>query len=219
MRTITEPVRQHQSPRRSGHALVETVGMGVQDWIGRGGDMGTIGKPSRCKMTDNATSADVVVVGGGIVGAFTADYLAKAGTTPLIIDERPGEGASAGNAGVLALSYAPQNEYRNEPNIQQHRRQLAAARSELVRETVNSRPAQRSSSSRNPSRVPTESFASASPGSAVGGHMISRNLWADLGEHAHAVCGRVCLHPSEDLAWVASTVDGALENCRIPGQE
>lgn len=57
-------------------------------------------------MTDSASSADVVVVGGGIVGAFTAYYLAKAGAAPLIIDERPGEGASAGNAGVLALSYS-----------------------------------------------------------------------------------------------------------------
>ncbi|WP_396912208.1 NAD(P)/FAD-dependent oxidoreductase [Mycolicibacterium sp.] len=48
---------------------------------------------------------EVVVVGGGIVGSFTAYELAKAGHHVVVVDPRPGSGASAGNAGMLVPSY------------------------------------------------------------------------------------------------------------------
>jgi D-amino-acid dehydrogenase len=49
--------------------------------------------------------AEVVVVGGGIVGAFVAERLARAGTDVIVVDPTPGGGASFGNAGMLVPSY------------------------------------------------------------------------------------------------------------------
>jgi D-amino-acid dehydrogenase len=50
--------------------------------------------------------ADVVVVGGGVIGLCTALELARAGRQVTVIAEgRPGEGTSAGNAGMLVPSH------------------------------------------------------------------------------------------------------------------
>ncbi len=50
--------------------------------------------------------ADVVVIGGGIIGSCTAYYLARAGLDVLVLDPTPGKGASAGNAGMLVPSFS-----------------------------------------------------------------------------------------------------------------
>ncbi|MCW2899028.1 MAG: FAD-dependent oxidoreductase [Streptosporangiaceae bacterium] len=54
-------------------------------------------------MTDD--HADVVVIGSGIVGAFVAQRLARAGASVVVVDPAPGDGASSGNAGMLVPSY------------------------------------------------------------------------------------------------------------------
>jgi D-amino-acid dehydrogenase len=54
-------------------------------------------------MTDER--ADVVVIGGGIIGAFVALRLARAGASVAVVDPAPGDGASSGNAGMLVPSY------------------------------------------------------------------------------------------------------------------
>ncbi|WP_158578925.1 NAD(P)/FAD-dependent oxidoreductase [Spongiactinospora rosea] len=50
--------------------------------------------------------ADVVIVGAGVIGAFAAYYLARAGERVVVLDPDPGGGASAGNAGLLVPSYS-----------------------------------------------------------------------------------------------------------------
>ncbi|GII97273.1 NAD(P)/FAD-dependent oxidoreductase [Sinosporangium siamense] len=54
----------------------------------------------------SARDADVAVVGAGVVGAFAAYYLARAGVRVLVLDPEPAGGASAGNAGLLVPSYS-----------------------------------------------------------------------------------------------------------------
>ena len=58
--------------------------------------------------------AEVVIVGGGIIGSCIASAAAKRGFDVLIVDPTPGAGASAGNAGLVVPSYCtplstPQN--------------------------------------------------------------------------------------------------------------
>ncbi|NKB84704.1 FAD-dependent oxidoreductase [Ochrobactrum grignonense] len=51
----------------------------------------------------NVAKAQVAIVGAGIVGVATGINLQRKGVEVLIVDERdPGEGASYGNAGVVA---------------------------------------------------------------------------------------------------------------------
>jgi D-amino-acid dehydrogenase len=50
-------------------------------------------------------TADVVIVGGGIIGSCSAYYLAKAGRDVIVLDPAPGQGVSRGNAGLLCPSY------------------------------------------------------------------------------------------------------------------
>ncbi|MFI0418738.1 NAD(P)/FAD-dependent oxidoreductase [Spongiactinospora sp. 9N601] len=50
--------------------------------------------------------ADVAIIGAGVVGAFAAYYLARAGERVIVLDPEPGGGASAGNAGLLVPSYS-----------------------------------------------------------------------------------------------------------------
>ncbi len=52
-----------------------------------------------------AERADVVIVGGGIIGSCCAYYLARAGRDVVVLDPAPGEGASKGNAGIMCPSY------------------------------------------------------------------------------------------------------------------
>ncbi len=53
------------------------------------------------------TSPDVLVVGGGIIGASAADELARAGRRVLLVDRgRPGHGCSLGNAGWVTPCFA-----------------------------------------------------------------------------------------------------------------
>jgi D-amino-acid dehydrogenase len=54
-------------------------------------------------MTDER--ADVVVIGAGVVGAFVARRLARAGADVVLVDPAPATGASAGNAGMLVPSF------------------------------------------------------------------------------------------------------------------
>lgn len=55
-------------------------------------------------MSEVAHSADVVIVGGGLVGCSTAYYLAKAGVDVLLLDRQPiNREASGTNAGSLHL--------------------------------------------------------------------------------------------------------------------
>jgi len=46
-----------------------------------------------------------VVIGGGIIGAYCAYELARAGESVVIVDPAPASGASTGNAGMLVPSY------------------------------------------------------------------------------------------------------------------
>ncbi len=56
---------------------------------------------------DLPDTANVVVVGAGVVGAATALWLARAGLNPLVIDRRaPAAGASGNNGGILAAGLA-----------------------------------------------------------------------------------------------------------------
>lgn len=48
---------------------------------------------------------DTVVIGGGIIGAYCAYELARAGQSVVIVDPTPASGASTGNAGMLVPSY------------------------------------------------------------------------------------------------------------------
>lgn len=48
---------------------------------------------------------DVVAVGGGVVGSCVAYLLARAGIGVVVVDPGPGQGASAGNAGLVVPSY------------------------------------------------------------------------------------------------------------------
>ena len=53
--------------------------------------------------TSGASNQKAVVVGAGAVGVCTARYLQRAGFRVIVLDpERPGEGASQGNAGILS---------------------------------------------------------------------------------------------------------------------
>lgn len=54
----------------------------------------------------NPIPADVVIVGGGVVGIATALCLQDAGMSVLLVDrDDPGAGCSSGNAGVIASSF------------------------------------------------------------------------------------------------------------------
>jgi D-amino-acid dehydrogenase len=53
----------------------------------------------------HAEKADVVIVGGGIIGSCVAYYLARAGRDVVVLDPAPGEGSSKGNAGIICASY------------------------------------------------------------------------------------------------------------------
>lgn len=54
-------------------------------------------------MNDNKNALNIAVVGAGIVGVSTAEWLRRDGHRVTLIDERePGEGTSYGNAGILA---------------------------------------------------------------------------------------------------------------------
>jgi len=54
-------------------------------------------------------SEGTLVVGGGIVGLSAAYFLARRGEPVTVVerDAGPGDGASAGNAGILALGHPP----------------------------------------------------------------------------------------------------------------
>ena len=53
-------------------------------------------------MSDKEKSADVIVLGAGIVGVCTALHLQAAGQSVVLMDRRePGEEASHGNAGII----------------------------------------------------------------------------------------------------------------------
>ncbi|QIY53505.1 FAD-dependent oxidoreductase [Streptomyces sp. RPA4-5] len=54
----------------------------------------------------SSDQADVVVIGAGIIGSFTAYYLARAGLDVVVLDPAPGGGASSGNAGMLVPSFS-----------------------------------------------------------------------------------------------------------------
>ncbi|MEF3275127.1 MAG: FAD-binding oxidoreductase [Chloroflexus sp.] len=57
--------------------------------------------------TDLPATANVVVVGAGVVGAATALWLARAGLQPLVIDRQgPAAGASGNNGGLLSAGLA-----------------------------------------------------------------------------------------------------------------
>src|SRR6185437_15563651 len=47
-------------------------------------------------------TADVIVIGGGVIGTATAWRLALAGATVTLVDPRPGTGATETAAGMLA---------------------------------------------------------------------------------------------------------------------
>ncbi len=50
----------------------------------------------------------IIIVGGGIVGLSTALHLARRGVAVTVLErDRIGEGASSGNAGILALAHPP----------------------------------------------------------------------------------------------------------------
>jgi len=53
----------------------------------------------------HAERADVVIVGGGIIGSCVAYYLARAGRDVAVLDPAPGEGSSKANAGIICASY------------------------------------------------------------------------------------------------------------------
>lgn len=53
-----------------------------------------------------ASTADVLIVGAGIIGASIASSLARRGTSVLILDPAPASGSSLGNAGLVVPSYA-----------------------------------------------------------------------------------------------------------------
>lgn len=56
---------------------------------------------------DLPTTAEVVVVGAGVVGAATALWLARAGLQPLVVDRQgPAAGATGNNGGLLSASLA-----------------------------------------------------------------------------------------------------------------
>ncbi|MFN3374611.1 MAG: NAD(P)/FAD-dependent oxidoreductase, partial [Chloroflexus sp.] len=58
-------------------------------------------------VTDLPTTAEVVVVGAGVVGAATALWLARAGLQPLVIDRQgPAAGATGNNGGLLSAGLA-----------------------------------------------------------------------------------------------------------------
>jgi D-amino-acid dehydrogenase len=52
----------------------------------------------------DAEKADVVVVGGGIIGSCVAYYLARAGRDVVVLDPAPGQGSSRANAGIMCGS-------------------------------------------------------------------------------------------------------------------
>nr|AGS49663.1 D-amino acid dehydrogenase small subunit [uncultured bacterium esnapd13] len=52
----------------------------------------------------DSARADVAVIGGGIIGSCVAFYLTKKGADVIVLDPAPGQGASAGNAGMLVPS-------------------------------------------------------------------------------------------------------------------
>jgi D-amino-acid dehydrogenase len=53
-------------------------------------------------------AADVVIVGGGVIGLACAWYLLKAGRSVVVLERgRPGDGASHGNCGTITPSHAP----------------------------------------------------------------------------------------------------------------
>lgn len=54
----------------------------------------------------STANADVLIVGGGIVGAGLASTLSRRGLDVVLVDPHVGEGASAGNAGMVVPSYA-----------------------------------------------------------------------------------------------------------------
>ncbi len=57
--------------------------------------------------------ADIIIVGAGIVGLFTALEAERNGLQPLILEaDKPGSGASTGNAGVLHLIQPPPGRLR-----------------------------------------------------------------------------------------------------------
>jgi len=59
------------------------------------------------------TDADVIIVGAGVVGLFTALEASRKGLHPLILEEEsPGAGASTRNAGVLHLIQPPPGKLR-----------------------------------------------------------------------------------------------------------
>ncbi|MCE4625692.1 MAG: FAD-binding oxidoreductase [Desulfurococcales archaeon] len=59
--------------------------------------------------------ADLIVVGAGVVGLFTAYYAARAGYNVVVLErERAGSGASGANAGVLHLIQPPPGKLRRE---------------------------------------------------------------------------------------------------------
>ncbi|GAB3288225.1 NAD(P)/FAD-dependent oxidoreductase [Parasphingorhabdus pacifica] len=54
----------------------------------------------------STSNADIVIVGAGIVGAGLASALSRRGADVVLVDPHIGEGASAGNAGMVVPSYA-----------------------------------------------------------------------------------------------------------------
>src|SRR5262249_12541649 len=65
-------------------------------------------RPARARMSSTAPEADVLILGGGVIGLACAPYLLAAGRTVGVIEQATvGAGASHGNCGTLTPSHAP----------------------------------------------------------------------------------------------------------------
>ncbi|CAM2865132.1 ferredoxin [Komagataeibacter xylinus] len=80
----------------------------------------------------NTRSADVVVIGGGVVGAATALFLARAGRKVTVLERgQPGAGASGGNAGSLHAQLLSFDYRSNEQGLSPAARTLPLQRASI----------------------------------------------------------------------------------------